>query len=182
MRLFYLDIEESVDCFVSDCIFLRILSRIVGRSFYVIDLVIFLGFLLRPFIFIFVYSITNTRIISFSLIAMDGGKKNSWLAHVKKTMKQHRDKSFKQVLKLAKKSYRKSYKKSQSQSQSGGKKYAKKSLKKQRGGAEGDEVGPGDGPAASSVPPSTNDGQKGGSGVGGHGGKAVFGANAAPVA
>ena len=43
--------------------------------------------------------------------------KNSWLSHVKATMKLHRGKSFKQILKLAKKSY----KKSQSNSQQGGK-------------------------------------------------------------
>lgn len=46
-------------------------------------------------------------------------KGNSWLAHVKATMKLNRDKSFKQVLKIAKKSYKKSQ--SQSSSQSGGK-------------------------------------------------------------
>lgn len=32
---------------------------------------------------------------------------NAWLAHVKATMKKHRGKSFKQVLKLAKKNYKK---------------------------------------------------------------------------
>jgi hypothetical protein len=36
-----------------------------------------------------------------------GRKKNSWLAHVKATMRGHRNKSFKQVLKIAKKTYRK---------------------------------------------------------------------------
>ena len=46
-------------------------------------------------------------------------KGNSWLAHVKATMKLNRGKSFKQVLKLAKKSYKKSQ--SSSSSQSGGK-------------------------------------------------------------
>ena len=33
---------------------------------------------------------------------------NAWLVHVKATMKKHRGKSFKQVLKLAKKNYKKS--------------------------------------------------------------------------
>jgi hypothetical protein len=35
-------------------------------------------------------------------------KQNSWLVHVKKTLRENRDKSFKQVLKLAKKTYKKS--------------------------------------------------------------------------
>jgi len=35
-------------------------------------------------------------------------KQNSWLIHVKKTLRENRDKSFKQVLKLAKKTYKKS--------------------------------------------------------------------------
>ena len=55
-------------------------------------------------------------------------KKNSWLAHVKATMKLNRGKSFKQVLKLAKKSYKKS------QSQSGGRKKHAQS-NSQRGGS-----------------------------------------------
>ena len=46
----------------------------------------------------------------------NGSRKNSWLAHVKATMKVNRNMSFKQVLKRAKKTYKKS--KSQSQSQS----------------------------------------------------------------
>jgi hypothetical protein len=64
-----------------------------------------------------------------------GSRKNSWLSHVKATMKVHRDKSFKQVLKIAKKTY----KKSQSQSQSAGKRRKAKrggsSSQKQRGGS-----------------------------------------------
>ncbi len=61
--------------------------------------------------------------------------KNSWLSHVKTTMKMHRGKSFKQVLKLAKKSYKKYQ--SQSQSQSGGRRRKSKMSKKrrQRGGS-----------------------------------------------
>lgn len=49
----------------------------------------------------------------------NSSRKNSWLSHVKATMKVNRNKSFKQVLKLAKKTYKKSQ--SQSSSQSGGK-------------------------------------------------------------
>lgn len=53
----------------------------------------------------------------------NGSRKNSWLAHVKATMKVNRNMSFKQVLKRAKKTYKKSKSQSQSQSsQSGGKK------------------------------------------------------------
>lgn len=38
---------------------------------------------------------------------MEGGKKrNTWLSHVKKTMKAHKGKSFKAVLKMAKKTYK----------------------------------------------------------------------------
>lgn len=36
----------------------------------------------------------------------EGGKRNSWLSHVKKTMKAHKGKSFKAVLKMAKKTYK----------------------------------------------------------------------------
>jgi hypothetical protein len=51
----------------------------------------------------------------------NGSRKNSWLAHVKATMKVNRNMSFKQVLKRAKKTYKKSKSQSQSQSsQSGG--------------------------------------------------------------
>ena len=51
-----------------------------------------------------------------------GHKSNSWLAHVKATMKLHPGKSFKQVLKIAKKTYKRSQSQSSSQSQSGGRK------------------------------------------------------------
>jgi flagellar hook-basal body complex protein FliE len=62
--------------------------------------------------------------------------KNSWLSHVKTTMKMHRGKSFKQVLKLAKKSYKKSQSSSQSQSNSGGRRRKSKvSKRRQRGGS-----------------------------------------------
>ena len=39
--------------------------------------------------------------------AMMGGKRSKWLSHVKKTMKAHKGKSLKQVLKMAKKTYSK---------------------------------------------------------------------------
>jgi hypothetical protein len=37
---------------------------------------------------------------------MEGGKTNKWLTHVKKTLKAHKGKSFKAVLKMAKKTYK----------------------------------------------------------------------------
>ena len=37
---------------------------------------------------------------------MAGGKRSKWMAHVRKTMKSHKGKSLKQVLKLAAKSYK----------------------------------------------------------------------------
>ena len=58
----------------------------------------------------------------------NGSRKNSWLSHVKATMKVNRGKSFKQVLKLAKKTYKKSQSSSQSQS-------AGKRRKLKRGGS-----------------------------------------------
>ena len=39
-------------------------------------------------------------------VPMEGGKKSKWLTHVKKTMKAHKGKSFKAILKMAKKTYR----------------------------------------------------------------------------
>ena len=68
-----------------------------------------------------------------------GHRGNSWLTHVKATMKLNRGKSFKQVLKLAKKSYKKSQ--SQSQSQSGGKRKSKRTG--QNGGSGGKVAGVG---------------------------------------
>jgi len=100
-----------------------------------------------------------------------GRKKNSWLAHVKATMRGHRNKSFKQVLKIAKKTYRKksrSRRQSQSQSQNGGKKrrqVKKGGSKKQQQQLQEEQQQ-----------------QQGGSGVGGgKEGMAAFGENAAPV-
>ena len=49
-----------------------------------------------------------------------GRKGNSWLAHVKATMKLNHGKSFKQILKIAKKTYKRSQSQSQSAYQSGG--------------------------------------------------------------
>jgi hypothetical protein len=37
---------------------------------------------------------------------MDGGKRNKWLTHVKTTMRANKGKSFKAVLKMAKKTYK----------------------------------------------------------------------------
>jgi hypothetical protein len=37
----------------------------------------------------------------------EGGKRNAWLTHVKKTMKAHKGMKFGQVLKMAKKTYKK---------------------------------------------------------------------------
>ena len=88
----------------------------------------------------------------------NGFRKNSWLSHVKATMKVNRNKSFKQVLKIAKKSYRrKSQSQSQSQSQSAGK---RRRLGNKRSGK------------------SQKSRQSGGSGMAG---KTPFGENAAPV-
>ena len=71
-----------------------------------------------------------------------GHKGNSWLAHVKATMKLHPGKSFKQILKIAKKTYKKSQ--SRSQSQSGGKRRKpqnqKKSQKKYQNGGSGGKM------------------------------------------
>lgn len=39
-------------------------------------------------------------------VPMEGGKRSRWLAHVKKTMRAHKGKSLKQVLKMAKKTYK----------------------------------------------------------------------------
>jgi hypothetical protein len=75
-----------------------------------------------------------------------GHKSNSWLAHVKATMKLHPGKSFKQVLKIAKKTYKRSQ--SQSQSQSGGRKRkgskGQSQKKYQNGGSGGKMAGLGE--------------------------------------
>ena len=92
----------------------------------------------------------------------NGSRKNSWLSHVKATMKVNRGKSFKQVLKLAKKTYKKSQSQSSSQSQSAGRR-----KKKTHGG--------------SSMKQSIDallQKQQGGSGMSG---KAPFGESAAPI-
>ena len=46
-----------------------------------------------------------------SEVPMDGGKRNAWMSHVKKTMRANKGKSLSQVLKLAKKTYKKTAKK-----------------------------------------------------------------------
>lgn len=70
-------------------------------------------------------------------------KGNSWLAHVKATMKLNSGKSFKQVLKIAKKSYKKSQSQSSSQSQSGGKRRKSKGNGKGKGTRKGQYGGSG---------------------------------------
>ena len=113
-----------------------------------------------------------------------GRKKNSWLTHVKATMKGNRNKSFKQVLKIAKKTYRK-HNKSQGKSrskhhrksrQSGGnplQQLMQSQEKKQSGGNN----------LMQQLMQSQEKKQSGGSGVGGgKEGMAAFGANAGSVA
>ena len=59
---------------------------------------------------------------------------NAWLVHVKATMKKNRGKSFKQVLKLAKKSYKKtgSTKKARKSRKGKGTRKAKKTRRRRR--------------------------------------------------
>ena len=98
----------------------------------------------------------------------NGSRKNSWLAHVKATMKVNRSKSFKQVLKLAKKTY----KKSKSQSSSSSSSHSQSAGRRRRGGKRG-------GSSMKQSIDSLLQKQEGGSGMAG---KAPFGENAAPVA
>jgi hypothetical protein len=85
-----------------------------------------------------------------------GRKKNPWLAHVKATMRGHRNKSFKQVLKIAKKTYRKN-------SKYQGKSRSRRNYQNQNGGKK-------------------NQQQRGGSGIGGgREGMTKFAEDAAPV-
>jgi len=101
-------------------------------------------------------------------LLVDGGrrrrrgarKSNPWLAHVKETMRKNRGVSFKNVLKMAKRSFKsKSQSKSQSQSQS------QSAGRRRRSGSR-------NGRNTSKLS------QSGGSGMAG---KAPFGENAAPV-
>jgi hypothetical protein len=48
----------------------------------------------------------GTEVAAEEVAPMMGGKRSKWLAHVKKTMRSHKGKSLKQVLKLAKKTYK----------------------------------------------------------------------------
>ena len=113
-----------------------------------------------------------------------GRRKNAWLTHVKATMRGNRNKSFKQVLKIAKKTYRK-HNKSQGKSrskhhrksrQSGGnplQQLMQSQEKKQSGGNN----------LMQQLQQSQEKKQSGGSGVGGgKEGMAAFGANAGSVA
>ena len=139
-------------------------------------------------------------------------KQNSWLVHVKKTLRENRDKSFKQVLKLAKKTY----KKSASASSKGARK-SRRYNKTKRGGCSPDDKSDctgeqlaemeqnagskrqsggnqheaklplpgqkGGNSIMDMVKEATEKGapQKGGSGIGGGGSRAEFGANAGSV-
>ena len=94
----------------------------------------------------------------------NGSRKNSWLAHVKATMKVNRNMSFKQVLKRAKQTYKRSKSKSQS-SQNGGRR--RRGVK--RGGNSQQQQ----------QQEQKQQQQQGGSGMAG---KAPFGESAAPVA
>lgn len=105
-----------------------------------------------------------------NVLSVDGGrrrrrgarKSNPWLAHVKETMRKNRGVSFKNVLKMAKRSF-KSKSKSQSQSQS--KSQSQSAGRRRRSGSR-------NGRNTSKLS------QSGGSGMAG---KAPFGENAAPV-
>jgi hypothetical protein len=128
-----------------------------------------------------------------------GRKQNSWLIHVKKTLRENRDKSFKQVLKLAKKTYKRS---ASAAYESKGVRKSRRHHKTRRGGSSGNgsssssngelsesqsggNSGEGGNPLLDMVKGAgaASASQKGGSGVGGgSSGKAEFGANAAPVA
>ena len=130
-----------------------------------------------------------------------GRKQNSWLIHVKKTLRENRDKSFKQVLKLAKKTYKRSA--SAAYESKGVRKSRRHHHKTRHGGSSGNgssssssngelsesqnggNSGEGGNPLLDMVKGAgaASASQKGGSGVGGgSSGKAEFGANAAPVA
>jgi ribosomal protein L14E/L6E/L27E len=96
----------------------------------------------------------------------NGSHKNSWLSHVKATMKANPNKSFKQVLKIAKKTYKRSQSQSKSQSksqsQNGGRRSRGRKYGKKRGGnAHAQDM--------------FQETQKGGSGMAG---KPAFGSNA----
>jgi|LakMenEpi03Aug12_release.lakeMendotaPanAssembly.Ray.scaffolds.fasta_scaffold1736526_1 hypothetical protein len=106
----------------------------------------------------------------------NGSRKNSWLAHVKATMKVNRNMSFKQVLKRAKKTYKKSKSQSQS-SQNGGKRHrgAKRggnSQQQQQQEQKQQQQG------GNTQQQQEQKQQQGGSGMAGN---APFGASAAPV-
>ena len=94
----------------------------------------------------------------------NGSRKNSWLAHVKATMKVNRNMSFKQVLKRAKQTYKRSKSQSQS-SQNGG--------RRRRGVKRG-----GNSQQQQQQQEQKQQQQQGGSGMAG---KAPFGESAAPV-
>ena len=104
----------------------------------------------------------------------NGSRKNSWLAHVKATMKVNRNKSFKQVLKLAKKTYKKSQSRSKSQSQS-----QSQSSSQSQSQSGGNKVVKRGGNSMNQSADSLLQKQQGGSGMSG---KPAFGSSASPVA
>ena len=103
-----------------------------------------------------------------------GRKKNSWLAHVKATMRGHRNKSFKQVLKIAKKTYKK-------KSKFQGKSRSRRNYQNQNQNQDQDQNQNQDQNGGKRRKGKKS--QNGGGGVGGgKEGMAAFGENAAPVA
>ena len=113
----------------------------------------------------------------------NGSRKNSWLSHVKATMKVNRNKSFKQVLKLAKKTYKKSQSRSQSKSssQSAGKRRRHNNNNNKRGGSNPIDalLQKQQGGSSNNQADALLQKQQGGSGMAG---KPTFGESAAPVA
>jgi selenocysteine-specific translation elongation factor len=103
----------------------------------------------------------------------NGSRKNSWLAHVKATMKVNRNMSFKQVLKRAKKTYKKSKSQSQSSQNGGRRRRVKRGGNSQQQQQEQKQQQGGN-----SQQQQEQKQQQGGSGMAG---KAPFGESAAPV-
>ena len=119
----------------------------------------------------------------------------TWLELVKWTLRENPGKSFKQVLKIAKKTYRKSKKANKSSSK--GARKSRRHNRTKRGGSSGSGSGSGEQNMSAENKPQQGGnkheggnpladlmkgaGQKGGSGTGGGGSKAEFGANAGSV-
>jgi hypothetical protein len=103
----------------------------------------------------------------------NGSRKNSWLAHVKATMKVNRNMSFKQVLKRAKQTYKRSKSKSQSSQNGGRRRRVKRGGNSQQQQEQKQQQG-----GNSQQQQQEQKQQQGGSGMAGN---APFGASAAPV-